>query len=184
MLIHIVHLVNFGQSLSKSHIVQSMLNFTMFLANSDKETVRTIRFDPYCQYKIFIKFHQRLILFSISNAFKKLNWRQHNVTHIVLKIVIFFRSALHFLIFLVNFGQKTIRLDPCYPCFKDSIKKNFFFLFQIFIKQESRTERFVPYFPFNTLNKFLTNSPIFFCFKYFQEIWVRNNTVWPVWSFQ
>ena len=36
MLILIVHLVNFGQSLSKSDIVQSMLNFEMFLANSDQ----------------------------------------------------------------------------------------------------------------------------------------------------
>ena len=47
MWIHIVHLVNFGQSLSKSHMLRSMLIFTMFLANSDQETVRTIRFDPY-----------------------------------------------------------------------------------------------------------------------------------------
>ena len=47
MWIHIVHLVNFGQSLSKSHMLRSMLIFTMFLANSDQETIRTIRFDPY-----------------------------------------------------------------------------------------------------------------------------------------
>ena len=89
VLIHIVHLVNFGQSLSRSHILRSMLNFTMFLANSDQETIWTIRFDPYCPYKIFIKFHQRLILFSISNAFKKLNWRQHSLNHIVLNMIFF-----------------------------------------------------------------------------------------------
>ena len=35
-LIHIVHLVNFGQSLSKSHIVWSMLNFAMFIAKPDQ----------------------------------------------------------------------------------------------------------------------------------------------------
>ena len=35
-LIHIVHLVNFGQSLSKSHTVWSMLNFAMFIAKPDQ----------------------------------------------------------------------------------------------------------------------------------------------------
>ena len=49
------------------------MNFTMFLANSDQETIQTIQFGPYCPYEIFIKFQQRLILFSISDAFKKLN---------------------------------------------------------------------------------------------------------------
>ena len=38
-LIHIVHVLNFGQSLSKSHIVRSMLNFAMFVANSDQANV-------------------------------------------------------------------------------------------------------------------------------------------------
>ena len=57
MLIHIVYLVNFDQSLSKSHIVQSMLNFAMFLANSDQEIIQAIRFDPYYPYKVFTKFH-------------------------------------------------------------------------------------------------------------------------------
>ena len=94
VLIHIVHLVNFGQSLSRSHILRSMLNFTMFLANSDQETIWTIRFDPYCPYKIFIKFHQRLILFSISNAFKKLNWRQHSLNHIVLNMIFFYLHCI------------------------------------------------------------------------------------------
>ena len=88
--IHITHLVICGQSLSESHVIHSMLNFTMFLANSDQETIRTIRFEPYCLYKILVKFPQRLILFSISNAFKKSNWSQHNLTHIVLNIMIFF----------------------------------------------------------------------------------------------
>ena len=53
-----------------------------------------------------------------------------------------------------------------------------------FIKQESRTGWLVPYYHFNYLNKFLTNPPIFFYFKYFQEIWVRDNMFWPVLSFQ
>ena len=124
MLIHIAHLVNFDQSLSKSLILWSMFNFMMFLANSDQETIQTIQSDPYCPYKIFIKFHQRLIQFSISNAlFKQLNLRQCSLTHIVLNMIFFFRSALHFLIFLANFDQRTIWFDPCYPCFKDSIKK-------------------------------------------------------------
>ena len=43
----------------------------MFLTNSDQETVQTIWFD----------------LFNISNAFKKLNQREHDLTHIVLKIM-------------------------------------------------------------------------------------------------
>ena len=47
-----------------------MLKFAMFLENSDQKTKR---FDPYCPYKVFIKFHQGLILFFVSNAFKKLN---------------------------------------------------------------------------------------------------------------
>ena len=64
-----------------------MLNFTIFLATSVQEALGTKRFDPYCQYKIFIKFSQKLILFSISKEFKKLNWRKHNLTLIV---VIFF----------------------------------------------------------------------------------------------
>ena len=54
-----VNLVNFGQSLLKSHIVWFMLNFTMFLANSDQEAIWTIWCDPYCPYKIFIKFRQK-----------------------------------------------------------------------------------------------------------------------------
>ena len=61
---------------------------------------------------------------------------------------------------------QTIKFDPCYPCFKDSIKK---ILFQIFIKQESKTEQFVPYCPFNNLIKFLTNPPIFFLFQMFSS---------------
>ena len=116
----------------------------MFLANSDQETIQTIQSDPYCPYKIFIKFHQRLIQFSISNAlFKQLNLRQCSLTHIVLNMIFFFRSALHFLIFLANFDQRTILFDQCYLSFKNSIKKKKK-LFQIFIKQESRTGRFVP----------------------------------------
>ena len=90
ILIHITRLVISGQSLSESHVIQSMLNFTMFLANSDQETIRIIRFEPYCLYKILVKLSQRLILFSISNAFKKSNWSQHNLTHFVLNIMIFF----------------------------------------------------------------------------------------------
>ena len=51
-LIHILHLVNFDQSLSKSPVVRSMLNFEMFLANSDQETIQTIWFDLYFQHKV------------------------------------------------------------------------------------------------------------------------------------
>ena len=69
-----------------------MLNFSMLLTNSDQETIRTIRLDPYCPYNVFIRVHQRLILFPISNAFKKLNQRQHDLTHIVLKVMIFLVS--------------------------------------------------------------------------------------------
>ena len=76
-LIHIFHLV-------KSHKVRSMFSFAMFLANSDQETTRTIRFDPHPPYKVFTKFNQRLILFSISSAFNKLNQKQHNLTHVIL----------------------------------------------------------------------------------------------------
>ena len=64
-----------------------MLNFAMFLAISKQETIRTVRaiqFDPYCPHKVFITFHQKLMLFSISDGFKKLNRRQQNLTHIVL----------------------------------------------------------------------------------------------------
>ena len=126
-LIHIVHLVNFDQSLSTLHIVRSMLNFAMFLANYNQETTQTIRFDSYCPCKVFITFHQRLILFSISNAFKKLNRRQQNSTHIVLNIMIVFQSALHFSMFSTNFDQRTIWFDPCYVLRVQS--KKIFFVF-------------------------------------------------------
>ena len=79
-LIHIVHLVNFDQSLSKSHIVRSMLNFAMFLANSDQEIIRTIRFDPYCPYKVFIKFH---FLFQMDLR----NWIRSNTIWPILSLI-------------------------------------------------------------------------------------------------
>ena len=79
------------QSLSTLYIVWSMLNFAMILANSNQETIQTIWFDPYCLHKIFITFHQRLTLFSISNTLKKLKWRQQNLIHIVLNIIILFK---------------------------------------------------------------------------------------------
>ena len=91
-----------------------MLNFAMFLANSNQQTLRTIRFDSYCLHKVFITFHRRFMLLSISNAFKKLNGRQQNLTHIVLKITIVFRSALHFPMFETNFDERRIRSDTCY----------------------------------------------------------------------
>ena len=160
-LIHIVHLVNFDQSLSTLHIVRSMLNFAMLLANSNQET---IQFDSYCPHKVFITFHQRLMLFSISNAFKKLNQRQQNLIHIVLNITIVFRSALHFPIFPTNWSKDNT-FDPCYIL--RVLSKNIFCLFQTFIKWESRTKRFDAHFSFKTLNKFLTNPLIFLCFKYF-----------------
>ena len=49
-LIHIVHLVNFDQSLSTLHMVRSVVNFAMFLANSNQETIWTIWVKPYCPY--------------------------------------------------------------------------------------------------------------------------------------
>ena len=52
-----------------------MLNFAMFLASSNQEKIQTLWFDPYCPHKVFMIFHQRVILFSISIAFKKLNRR-------------------------------------------------------------------------------------------------------------
>ena len=114
-LIHIVHLVNFDKSLSTLHIVQSMLNFVMFLVNSNQEkTVQTIRFDPYCPHKVFIMFHQRLMLFSISNAFKKQNRRQQNLTHIVLNI---YNDCFSICVpsnVCNKFWSRTVRFDPCY----------------------------------------------------------------------
>ena len=132
-LIHIVHLVNFDQFLSTLHIVWSALNFAMFLANSNHETIQTIWLDPCCLHKVFKMFHQRLMLFSVSNAFKKLNCRQQNLTHIVLNIVIVFWPVFHFPVFPTNFDPKTIRFDPCYVlrvlsknifCFKHSQNRN------------------------------------------------------------
>ena len=110
-----------------------MLNFAVFLANSNQE----IWFDPYCPHKGFITFHQSLMLFSISNAFSKMNWRQQNLTHVVINIMIAFRSALHFPVFPTNFDQRTIRFDPCHVL--RVLSKNIFCLFQTFIKYESRT---------------------------------------------
>ena len=53
--IHTVHLVNFGRSLSKSHIGRSMLKFSMFVANSDqaKQMFETYwsKFETYCPFK-------------------------------------------------------------------------------------------------------------------------------------
>ena len=101
----------------------------MFLANSNQETIQEIWFDPYCPHKVFITFHQRLILVSISNAFKKLNRRQQHLSHIVLNIMVVFRSALHFPMFLTNFDQRTIRFDPCYVL-RVLSKKKFFVCFK------------------------------------------------------
>ena len=58
-----------------------------------------------------MSFYQRLILFSISNAFKKLNQRQHNLTHIICNVMVFLKCALHFPIFLANLDQRTIQFD-------------------------------------------------------------------------
>ena len=69
-----------------------------------------------------------------------------------------------------NFDQRTIWFDPCY-ILRVLSKKNFF---------ESRTKWFDPYCPFKTLKRFIINPLIFLCFKYFQEIWIRDNMVWPI----
>ena len=124
VLIHIAHLVNFDQSLSTLHTIRSMLNFAMFLANSNQETIRTTWFDPYCPHNVFITFHQRLMLSSVSIAFQKLNQRQQNLTHIVLNIMVVFRSALHFPMFPTNFDQRTIQFDPY--CILRVLPKNIF----------------------------------------------------------
>ena len=51
-LIHNAHLVNFGQSLLNSHIVQSMLTFAMFVANSDQANLWTMLVnEPYRPFK-------------------------------------------------------------------------------------------------------------------------------------
>ena len=42
-----------------------MFNFALCLANSDQETIKTIRFDSYRPNKVLTKFHQKLILFFI-----------------------------------------------------------------------------------------------------------------------
>ena len=111
-LIHVAHLVNFDQPLSTLFIVRSVFNFAMFLGNSNQETIRTIWFGPYCPHKVFITFRQRLMLFSVSNAFKKLNRRQQNLTHIVLNIMIVSDLRCIFQMFPTNFNQRTIRFDP------------------------------------------------------------------------
>ena len=97
-------------------MVQSMLNFAMFLANSNEETTRSIRCDPYCPHKVSITFHQRLMLFSISNAFKKLNRRQQKFDSYCpwyndcFSIWVAFPSVSDD----TKFDQRTIRFDPCY----------------------------------------------------------------------
>ena len=138
----------------------------MFLGNSDQDTIRTIRLDPHCPCKIFIKFHQKLIIFSISNAFKKMNWRQHSLTHIVLNIMIFFDLSSIFRSFqqIVIKGQYS--LTHVILVLRILPKKVFF---QMFIKQESRTEWFVPHCPFHNLIKFLKSPPIFFLFQIFSR---------------
>ena len=104
-----------------------MLNFAMFLANSNQEKIRTIRFDPYCPHEVFITFHQRLMVFSISNAFRKLNRRQQNLTHIVLNITIVFNLRCIF----QCFRQILIKGEYGLTCFKCSIKNYFLFVSNI-----------------------------------------------------
>ena len=80
------------------------------------------------------------MLFSISNAFKKLNWKKQNFTHIVLNLMIVFQSELHFPMFLANFDQSAIwSADTCYVL--RVLSKNIF----------------DPYCPIKTQIKFLTN---------------------------
>ena len=112
------------------------------------------------------------MLFSISNTFRKLNQRQQNLTHIVLDMMIVFRSALHFLMFSTNFDQRTIRFDTCYVL--RVVSKNIFLFFQTFIKNESRTKRFDPYCPFTTL--FLTNPLFFYASNIFKKF--ELGTIW------
>ena len=92
-----------------------MSSFAMFLANSDQETTLTIDCDPYCPYKVFIKFYERLILSSVSNNFKKLNPRQHNLAHIVLKNDSRILSKIIF--FSVSNRERRIQFD-LYGLFK------------------------------------------------------------------
>ena len=74
----------------------------------------------------FLKAHNGSIL----NVFNKL---RVNTVWPILSLIWFFTffcllfvwSALHFPIFLVNFDQKPMQFDLCYPCSKDSIKTNF-----------------------------------------------------------
>ena len=143
-----------------------MLNFVMFLANSNQEAIRTIRFDPYWPHKVFITFDQRLMLFSISNTFRKLNRRQQNLTHIVLDMMIVFRSALHFLMFSTNFDQRTIRFDTCYVL--RVVSKNIFLFVSNIHKKWIKDKTVWPVLPFyNTIS----NKPsIFFMF----QIFLRN----------
>ena len=131
-LIHIVHLVNFDKSLSTLHIVQSMLNFVMFLVNSNQEkTIQTMQVDPYCPHKVFIMFHQRLMLFSISNAFKKQNRRQQNLTHIALNIYNdCFLICVAFSNVCNKFWSRTYSTVWPMLCFNGSIRKYFFICFK------------------------------------------------------
>ena len=85
-------------------------------------------------------FHQRLILFSISNTWNKLDQRQHDLTHIVLKMS-FFSICVAFSNLLANSDQKTIQFEACCP-FEDSLKNLFFSVPNICKKKESRMKQF------------------------------------------
>ena len=72
----------------------------------------------YCPYRVFIRVHQRFILFPISNTFKKLNQRQHDLTHILLKVMIFDLRCI-----LQSFYQILIKRQSVNLCIQSKYRK-------------------------------------------------------------
>ena len=100
----------------------------------------------------------KLTWFRLSSRFQKPNQRRHNLSQIVLNIMTFFTTALHFLIFKVNFDQRTIRFDPCFFVLRISSKKFFSCFKHLWNRNQEQnnisTLWFETYFSFNALNKF------------------------------
>ena len=97
------------------------------------------------------------------------NWIGENTIWPILLLFWFFSIDIAFSNLSCNFWLKDNTAWSLLSLFKGFSQKIYIFLFWIFIKQESRTEQFVLFCPFNNLNKFLTNLPISFL-----QIFSRN----------
>ena len=104
-------------------------------------------------------FHQRLVLFSISNAFKKFNSRQHNFTQFVLNIMIFFNLRCIFQSFWNILIKGQYGLTHSILVLRIVSKKKFSVSNIHKTGLKDRTVCLLC--PFTNLNKFLTNPPIF-----------------------